>query len=440
MHPQVSYPERCPLCPTPEGYVQKPIPTHKYGDYVILRPDEESSARLERLAGGAERLIREQLKLATGDVLVNSSDRMHLTLAMPLHPLSRDEAYGLLKAIRAEVLSHDMDARPLAFDLVFRGQNDGGSCGFSFTSPNFAPGFDIRLKEPSKAYLGHNKESSLAKMSGLAAKTQAYCEAKGLVSRERNEDGKCNPFNPHISLGKLGSHEVCKSLHNRVQHRTEGAAAMSHLASVMASDAFKCADKSHRHCSVLPLRFKAIEILRVDSDEGEAGKTACLARYDLVKDEMAMASCFPACSHQGEAKDGVPEGLIALFGQMKIAQDLPKVSAASASSATCSQHNALQTIRERINCIILDPIDSGFELRYGTDHKGIPMVDVHFEDKSVAEYILKKVDLGVRETGKVHEVNGMYVVKLGPGRLQTMFGEKGKNIYDQAVAELKARL
>lgn len=454
MYPQVSYPERCPSCATPEGYVQKPIPTHKYGDYVILRPDEESTRKLEQLAKATGNLIQEQLGLPPGEVVVNPSDRMHLTLAMPLNPLSKDEALGLLSAIRAKVIENGMDHKLVKFDLVFRGQKDGGSSGFSFTSPNFAPGFDIRLKEPAKAYNGHNEGSPHAAMSSLAGKIQEYCETKHLVSLERNENGKCNSFNPHISLGKLNSHEVCKKLHNRVQHRPEGAAAMSHLASVRASDTFKCADSSHRHCSTLPLRFKTIEILRVDSDEGEMGAPHLLARYDLTNDQMAMVASFPTCSHKiaEKEKENLPKDLMASLGKMQISQSAakptpykqPSIQAPSATYSVASPQGsyvrntspAIKEIESWINCTILDAIATGFELRYGTDYQGVPMVDVLFEEKWLAEYILKHVDN--RVSSKIHEVGGKYVVKLGPQRCQTMFGERGKEVYANAVAHLKA--
>jgi len=263
----------------------------KYGDYVVLRPNQPSCDQLSKLAATTKNLVINQANLHKTEVQENSADKMHLTLAMPLNPMTRDRALDLINFIRSGESSS-----PYQFDLVFRGKESGGSEGFSFTSPNFAPGFDIRFKDPNKAYNGHNSQNPYTRLCSIASKVQGYCILNQMVDLNKNEDGKCNPFFPHITLGKLTNAAACKTLHNRVQH-TPGAPSLSHLANVNAANQFLCTEIGHRHCNTLPLQFEKIEILRVDAADGEPGKSYCLASLDLKTNQIFLANFFPECVH-----------------------------------------------------------------------------------------------------------------------------------------------
>jgi hypothetical protein len=285
---------RCDICPIPREYAPKPIFNHRYGDYVVLRPNEKSCQKLQKLAHKITGLIGNELMLPPEDFFTSDKSSMHLTLAMPLAPLSRSMVTELLSQIK----DHAGNG-PILFDLIFRGPNSGGSCNFAFGAPNFAPGFDIRLRKPSKSWYDHNSEAAHQKITNLAGKIQEFCESQNLVDSKKNINGKCNKFNPHISLGKMRGSESCKALHDRQAHRSLAQTALNHLASkgVEASKEFECGKAGHDNCTRLSLCFDKVEILRVDALEN-ISMNHILAKLDLTTNEAVIGKSLPGCRHR----------------------------------------------------------------------------------------------------------------------------------------------
>lgn len=76
---------------------------------------------------------------------------------------------------------------------------------------------------------------------------------------------------------------------------------MCHLARVKAQEVLTASHSSRQSSKTLHLRFKAIEIHRVDLKKGEKAADHLLASYDLEHDKIDIAAQFPACSHKQEA-------------------------------------------------------------------------------------------------------------------------------------------
>jgi len=388
--------ERCPICPVPAGYVQKPVPTHRYGDYVILKPSAESAAKLEQLAGLMGHVIQREAKLPLGALKVHKAEDMHLTLAMPLKPMTSHEVGSLV------VCLNDLYRRPLQFDVVFRGSNSGGNYGFSFSSPNYAPGFDLRLKS-SDPHNGHNVDNPHEKMTTLAGLVQAYCQENHLVSLDRSPDGTCNSFSPHITLGKIKNQPACKALHDRASHDADHSK-LAHIAGKEAAKAFIC--QAHKHCELLTLCFDKVEILRIDAKEGESAIHNKLAVLDLTEKYRGRVflEAFHVCSHIPEEKLG-----------------------------------ALDMIRRKLatETFRMDRRLMNFDIGFGTDHKHDAMVQLRYANKDDAGLALALVTSG-QSSGKIHCIDEKFVVNLGIGRFKIIFGEEGESIYQEAIAELTA--
>lgn len=407
--------ERCSLCPTYAGYSPKPIPTHRYGDYVVLKPDAASRQKLQQLAQKASSLIQTEVGLYPEELTTFDADKMHLTLAMPLSPMNKSEATQLINKIKTEV-----DGGPITFDVVFKGPKEGGSFGFSFTSPNYAPGFDIRLREPQVELTGRSNKKAHQKMVTLASKIQNFCYTRGLVDSNKNTNGKCNNFNPHISLGKLGNRDASKQLHRRQAHRSDDQHALSHLMSKAVA--------TMNGGSIMPLQFNKVEILRVDSLENHTSATHQLASLDLNSKKTTIKDHFPSCSHVGDNHDHESkESAIDYFSP-----GIPSVESSSESTQDTSI-DYLYLIRATLSQCYFN---GGYKLGLGKVLQGDTMVEARFDRKEDAENLLGLAAIG-QDKAKVHQKNGKFIVNLGPERFNNLFLDTGPEYYKGAIAELK---
>jgi hypothetical protein len=261
---------RCSRCKA-KNEIAKIRTLHKYGDYVVLKPDAASQQKLRKLGVLVSEVITNQLPQLSGKVRLNDPSTMHLTLAMPLHPMTAQEINRLLDTVSAQ---HPL---PYQFDLVFRDPNTTGSYGFALSSPNYSPHFDVRLHKPHQNHLNHQAKQEYASLVGLAEKIQNHCHAHQLVDLARSPDNRCHVFKPHITLGSLTDQGSCQILHKQVKH-TKSARSLAHLVSQKAASLFICED--HQKCSRLSLRFDKLEVRRCDNRSGKM-ITKTLAVIDL---------------------------------------------------------------------------------------------------------------------------------------------------------------
>ncbi|MBA2367895.1 MAG: hypothetical protein H0V82_02585 [Candidatus Protochlamydia sp.] len=283
------FPKHCPICPS--NGVSKAIPDHKYGDYIILKPNEASCHEINKLSQIYKSVLINEIPQIEQNIKINSTDEMHLTLAMPLRAMKRKEVADLLNRL------NQVTNQSQTFDMIFRDPKKEGSYRCVFGSPNYSPNFDIRLSKPAQNYYDHHAISSHDNLMDLADNIHKYCEENKLVDISRNSDGSCNAFKPHISLGKITGENACELLHNREKH-SQGQKQLSYLVSSEASKVFGC-KKQHKHCSSLPLKFDRIEILRCDSQKGVDHQTTCLGSLDLNSKTISLAKQFPGCNHKG---------------------------------------------------------------------------------------------------------------------------------------------
>lgn len=305
----------CPHCPLPT-HAPKPHKTHRYGDYIILRPDAESRKKLSEIGKLMKEVIQTETNISPDQILLNDPENFHLTLAMPLKPMKREELLACMRTIKENAPSGGIQ-----FDVIFRGSNDGGNYGFAFSSPNYAPGFDIRLNKAAKDNANHPTIAQHAALERIAAKVQAFCESNDLVDTSSNADGKCNTFKPHISLGKFKEESASKAAHIRAQHTPEKSA-LSHLVSKDAGKLENCPVPTHKFCNKVKLKFEAVEILRVDAEDGGSHKTTKLSTLNLSTKEVETLLKIPGCEHKSKPeKAAVPMADYSTIKQEKY-QDL----------------------------------------------------------------------------------------------------------------------
>ncbi len=285
--------QRCELCPAPLNANNKSIPTHKYGDYIILRPSEKSCEKLKELGIIYNKILVNEIPGIEKHIQLTSPNDFHLSLATPLKAMKRVDVNDLL--IELKTINYDSVK---IFDIIFRDPKNEGSYGCVFGSPNYSPSFDIRLTSPSKNYNGHNSIESYKGLNQIGTIIQSYCRDKNLVDKSRNENGCCNEFKAHISLGKIKDEKCCKFLHERNNHFNKAfSKPLSYLVSTDANKTFQC-NSNHKHCPTISIEFDKIEILRCDSEKGGSHKTTCLASLDLKTGFAKTIDQFPGCEHK----------------------------------------------------------------------------------------------------------------------------------------------
>lgn len=286
-------PERCPDCPVQSGYVQKQVPTHKYGDWVLLSLSEESSRKLHQFT--KETVIPTIQSscptLGCDSLRATDRDQFHLTIAMPLAPMNESTARELMTSLGGTgQIHHVIDLRT--------------TFNFQASSPNYANGIAIGMEG--------NPE-----INGLAQKVRTFCKENSLVNSEQSSDGQLTSFSPHVSLGKIAGKENCQIIHRRREHNREVVNYQRNNPDLHYLIAKKGISASQTRS--FDLVFDRIEIKRIDSDAsvGQATITT-LASRDLNSGQFQVyGENFISCSH-GHDEDRSMNQMTAQFGNINL--------------------------------------------------------------------------------------------------------------------------
>lgn len=253
--------ERRSISPIPAGSVQKPVATHRYGDWIMLTLSGDSSRKLREFTiNTVIPTLEENCPSLGRDALrATEADQLHLTIAMPLLPMNQDAAEKLLRQVAAinDAINHQINLK--------------GNYNLRASSSTYGNGVLIGIE-------GNEQ------VARLAEAVRNYAQDNHYVDQDVNSNGKLSNFFPHITVAKVDSMENARILNDRQRHNSTDRK-LHKLIAAASPD------------RMIDLVFDRVEIKRIDSKEGQ--KTIkLLASMNLAEwDWQFYPSNFIECSH-----------------------------------------------------------------------------------------------------------------------------------------------